>query len=99
MLYRWYFSKKPHKSSKAKGHLQALARRLELWEECNIEDLLYEGTTIQQKVRSDKEVVTIAKISFKTKNLMSKKNGVNNSECFDVTPDHQVLMQTAGEEF
>ena len=40
----------------------------------NIEGLLYEGMTIQQRLRSDEEGVTVAKISLKFKNLMIKGN-------------------------
>ena len=65
---------KPSKSSKVKDHLQALERRIKLCDEGNIEGLLYEGMTIQQKLRSDKKGMTIAKISLKFKNLMSKGN-------------------------
>ena len=53
---------KPIKSSKAKDHLQALERRIKLWNEGNIERLLYEGMTTQQRLTSDKEGMTIAKI-------------------------------------
>ena len=56
-----YFSK----SSKSKDHLQALERRIKLWDEGNIEGLLYEGTTIQKRLRSDKEGMKIVKISIK----------------------------------
>ena len=66
---------KQSKSSKAKDHLQALDRRItKLWDEGNIEGLLYEGMTIQQRLRSYEEGMTIAKISLKFKNLMSKGN-------------------------
>ena len=65
---------KPSKSSKAKDHLQALERRIKLQDEGDIEGLLYEGMTIQQTLRSDKEGMAIAKISLKFKNLMSKGN-------------------------
>ena len=65
---------KPSQSSKAKYHLQRLKRRIKLWNESNIEGLLYEDMTIQQRLRSDKEGMTIAKISLKFKNLMSKGN-------------------------
>ena len=65
---------KPTKSSKAKDHLQALERRIKLWNEGNIEGLLHEGMTIQQRLRSDKEDMTFAKISLKFKNLMRKGN-------------------------
>ena len=65
---------KPSKSSKAKYHLQALERNIKWWDEDNIEGLLYEGMTIQQRLRSDKEGMAIAKISLKFKNRMSKGN-------------------------
>ena len=65
---------KPSKSSKARDHLQALERRIKLWDEDNIKGLLYEDMTIQQRLRSNKEGMTIAKISLKFKNLMSKEN-------------------------
>ena len=65
---------KPSKSSKAKDHLQEFERRIKLWNEGNIEGLLYEGMTIQQNLGSDKEGMTTAKISLKFKNLMSKGN-------------------------
>ena len=43
------FLQKPSKSSKAKYHLQALERRIKSRGEADIEGLLYEGMTIQQK--------------------------------------------------
>ena len=45
-----------------------------MWDEGDIERLLYEGLTIQQRLRSNKEGMTIAKISLKFKNLMNKGN-------------------------
>ena len=68
------FLQKPSKSSKAKDHLQALERQIKLWGEGNIEGLLYEGMTIQQTLRYDKEGMIIAKISLKFKSLMSRGN-------------------------
>ena len=41
---------KPSKTSKSKDHLAALARRLELWDDGKISELLYEGTTIQERL-------------------------------------------------
>ena len=52
-----------HKSSKTKYHLQVLETHIKLWDKVNIERLLYEGMTIQQRLRSDKEGMKIAKIS------------------------------------
>ena len=47
-------------------------RGIKLRGEGNIKGPLYEGMTIQQRLRSNKESMTIAKISLKFKNLMSK---------------------------
>ena len=63
---------KPSKSSK--DNLLALERRIKLWDEGNIPELLYEGMIIQQRRRSDKEGMAIAKIVLKFKNLMRKGN-------------------------
>ena len=59
---------------KVKDLLQALERCIILWDEGNIEGLLHEGMKIQQRLRSNKEGMTITKISLKFKNLMSKGN-------------------------
>ena len=64
---------KPSKSSKSKDH-HALERRLNLWEEGKIEELLYEGQTIQERMKSPDSSMTIAKISMKFRVLMSKGN-------------------------
>ena len=65
---------KPSKSSKSKEHLEALTRRLTLWNEGKIEDLLHEGETIQSRLKTPENASNIAKISQKFKNLMSKGN-------------------------
>ena len=65
---------KPSKSSKAKYFLQALERCIKLWDERNIEGLLYESMTIQQRMRCDEEGMATAKVSLKFKSLMSKGN-------------------------
>ena len=69
-----FLLQKPSKSSKVKDHLQALERRIKMLDEGDIVGLLYEGMTVQQRLRSDKEGVAIAKISLKFKNLMCKGN-------------------------
>ena len=51
-----------------------MERRIKLWEEGNIEELLYEVMTIQQRLRSDKEYMVIIRISLKFNNLVSKGN-------------------------
>ena len=65
---------KPHKSSKSKDHHAAVKRRLKLWEERKIEELLYEGQTIQERLKSSDSSMTIAKISMKFRIFMSKGN-------------------------
>ena len=42
---------KPSKSSKSEDHHAALERRLKLWEEVKIEELLYKGQNIQEKLK------------------------------------------------
>ena len=74
LCYAGVTSPNPSKSSKAKDHTQALDRCITLWDEGNIEGLLYEGMTSEQRLRSDKENMTVAKISLKFKNLLSKGN-------------------------
>ena len=65
---------KPSKSSKSKDHHAALERRLKLWDEGKIEELLYKGQTIQEKLKSPDSSMAIAKISMKFRILMSKGN-------------------------
>ena len=64
----------PSKSSKSKDHHAALERRLKLWEEGKIEELLCEGQTIQERLKSSNSSMTINKISMKFRILMSKGN-------------------------
>ena len=49
MLMPAFLLQKPSKSLKSKDHHAALERRRKLWEEGKIEELLYEGQTIQEK--------------------------------------------------
>ena len=53
---------KPSQSSKSKDHHAALERRLKLWEEGKIEELLYKGKTIQGRLKSPVSSMTITKI-------------------------------------
>ena len=64
---------KRSKSLKSKDHA-ALERRLKLWEEGKIEELLYEVQTIQEKLKSSDSSMTITKISMKIRILISKDN-------------------------
>ena len=65
---------KPSKSSKSKDHHAALERRLNLWEEGKIEELLYEGQTIQERLKSSCGSMAIANVSMKFRILTSKGN-------------------------
>ena len=69
-----FLLQKPSKSLKSKDHHAALERRLKLWEEEKIEELLYEGQTIQKKLKSSYSGMTITKISMKIRILISKGN-------------------------
>ena len=65
---------KPSKSSKSKDHLNALERRLKLWNEGKLLDLLNKGLEIQSKIPNSKVAIDIGKISMKFKHLMQKGN-------------------------
>ena len=43
---------KPSKSPKAKDHLKALGRRLGLWNQGNLNELLYEAISIQKSLKT-----------------------------------------------
>ena len=61
-------------SKKSKNHLISLERRLKLWEEGNISNLLHEGKAIQERIKISEKDMSIEKISLKFKNLMRKGN-------------------------
>ena len=65
---------KPSKTSKAKDHLKVLERRLRLWEEGNITELMIESKTIQEILPSTSSQINIEKRSSKFKQLMQKSN-------------------------
>eukprot|EP00794_Sanderia_malayensis_P006354 gene6354-7082_t len=65
---------KPSKHSKSNDHLKALERRLNLWNEGNLKDLLLEGNTIQANLKSFKKSNNIAEISKKFASEMQKGN-------------------------
>ena len=46
---------KPAKRSKTAQHVEALKRRLPLWTEGKIDELLREGKTIQQRIKRNKQ--------------------------------------------
>ena len=65
---------KPSKPSKAKDHLKAIERRLRLYEEGNITELVNESKTIQERLPSTNSQMNIEKLSSKFKQLMQKSN-------------------------
>ena len=65
---------KPSRTSKSKDHLAALSRRLDLWEQGNIFDLLHEGQTLQNQFKSAKKTMSVNEISRKFIDKMSKGN-------------------------
>ena len=65
---------KPSKTSKSKDHYAVLEWRLKLWEEGKIEELLYEGQTIQERLKSSCGSMAIANVSMKFRILASKGN-------------------------
>ena len=67
---------KRSKYSKSKDHLVSLERRLKLWEEGNISNLVreHEEETIKERRKISEKGMNIEKISLKFKNMMSKGN-------------------------
>ena len=65
---------KPSKTSKSKDHLNALERRLELWIKGDINSLLLEAETIQERLKNNNSRKNIADISKKFAKLMGKGN-------------------------
>ena len=65
---------KPSKTSKSRDHLDALERRLQLWERVEIKSLLLEAETIQQRLISNNDSKNIADNLKKFSKLMGKGN-------------------------
>ena len=63
---------KPSKTSKAKDHLTALERRLVLWNNGDIEELVHEAETIQNQLLFKENRKSIAEISKSFRNFMIK---------------------------
>ena len=61
--------RKPNKNSKAKDHVAALEKRLELWENGNIIKLLNEGESIQERLPTrERDLITWQKSLLSSKN-------------------------------
>ena len=69
---------KSSKTSKAKDHLKALERRIDLWSKGKIDELLFEGETIQSRLHNINTPKSIGELSKKFALLMEKGN-VNGS--------------------
>ena len=65
---------KPSKTSRSREHLDALQRRLQLWEIAEIKSLLLEAKTIQQRLASNNDRKNIADVLKKFAKLMGKGN-------------------------
>ena len=68
------FSRNRPKPQKLKDHLEALNRRLSLWKEGELTELLIEGETIQKSLSDSKSIKSTAELSKKIKNYMKKGN-------------------------
>ena len=64
---------KPSKTSKAKDHLKALGKRTDLWRNGNIDELLFEGETIQSRFHHISKPKRIGELSKKFTLLMEKR--------------------------
>ena len=63
------------RKSKARNKLIALERRLRLWDERNISELLLdESKEIQERLQSTNTPMNLQKLSMKFKHLMQKEN-------------------------
>ena len=65
---------KPSKTSKSRDHVKALERRLDLWHEGKIRELLEEAETLQSRLPKPSEKRDIASISKRFKDLMQRGN-------------------------
>ena len=65
---------KPSKTSKLKDHTVALQRRLDLWSKGDIEELIIEGTTIQNRLNHINTPKGIAELSKSFVTMMEKGN-------------------------
>ena len=74
MIMPNFLLRKPARNSKSKDHLEALNRRLNLWEGGELTELLIEGETIQKSLSDSKSIKTIAELSKNFKNYMKKSN-------------------------
>ena len=65
---------KPSKNPKSKDYQLVLERRLELWRKGELEELYFEGETIQASLKTLQKPSLIAEILKKFKQYMTKGN-------------------------
>ena len=65
---------KPSKTSKAKDHTKALERRMELWWNGDINSLVFEAETIQNRMKTVNSARDISQISKQFVMMMEKGN-------------------------
>ena len=66
--------RKPSKASKVKDHLKALKRKIDLWSNGKIEELLFKGETIQPRLHHINTPKSIGELSKKFDLLIEKGN-------------------------
>ena len=82
---------KPSKESKSKDHLEALERRMELWQSGDLLELLQESLTIQRNLKSVKGSKAVAQISKKFVEEMQKGNVNGALKLLTDNMDHGIL--------
>ena len=82
---------KPARNSKSKDHLEALNRRLNLWKEGEVTELLIESETIQKSLRDSESIKAIAELSKKSKKHM-KKGKINAAVIFLTNNMHDGIL-------
>ena len=65
---------KPSRNSKTKNHVNALERRLKLWQDKNLIELFEEAQTIQEQLTKSKRKISILEISKRFVREMEKGN-------------------------
>ena len=82
---------KPSKESKSKDHLEALERRMKLWQSGDLLELLQESLTIQRNLKSVKGSKAVAQISKKFVEEMQKGNVNGALKLLTDNMDHGIL--------
>ena len=72
MLKTNLYLQNPFTTSKSKNHFEALKRRIDLWKEGELTELLIEDEAIQKSLSDSESVKTIVELSKNIKNQMKK---------------------------